>query len=172
MNALATDFHKPQADDYAAMTGQAERWRGECIQHFAELEQVIEDLLIDLKRTTKGGRKIRTGEPVGCAFGHLRELTAEKGLLGKKSSALAGSLGKLAPDFEWRAHLTHGVLSVWQGKGSKWLLTFAHRPAGGETVRMHAQTWTEACAMRDRLAKSVQTIRAQAASLRASAAQP
>ncbi|MCW3797970.1 hypothetical protein OMW55_09160 [Sphingomonas sp. BN140010] len=167
MNAPVTAIQKPPFDDYTAMMAHAEQWRGECIQHFAELEQIIETLLIGLKGTGKGARKIKTGEPVGSAFGQLRELTGEKGLFGAKAGALSASLGKLAPDFEWRAHLTHGMLKVWEGRGAKWLLTFAHRPVGGETIRMHAQTWAEACDMRDRLAKAVQVVRAQAGSLRA-----
>jgi hypothetical protein len=168
MNAPAANLPKHASDEHQTMVGHAEQWRGECIQYFAELEQIIEDLLLDLKRTAKAGRKVSTGQPVGCAFGHLRELTADKGLFGKRSAALATTLGKLAADFEWRAHLTHGVLSVWQGRGSKWLLTFAHRPVGGETVRMHAQTWVDARAMRERLGKAIQDIRAQAGSLRSS----
>lgn len=171
MTAQTLDHPKP-LDEYQSMMGMAERWRGECIQHFAALEQVIEDLLLELRRNPKNGNKVKTGQAVGSAFGHLRELTAEKGLFRDKGTALSASLNKLAPDFEWRAHLTHGVLNVWQGKGSKWLLTFAHRPSGGETVRMHAQPWTDACAMRDRLAKAVQVIRCQAGSLRASVVQP
>lgn len=172
MNAPAPDLHKPHADDHQAMAGNAERWRGECIQSFAQLEQIIEDLLIGLQKTSKGKRKVRTGQQVGCAFKHLRELTGDKGLFGNKAAALSNSLGKLAADFEWRAHLTHGVLAVWQGRGTSWLLTFAHRPSGGETIRMHAQTWKEACAMQERLTKAVQVIRAQAGSLRASAEIP
>ena len=167
MNAPTPDLHQPD-DDYQSRSSLAEQWRGECIQQFAILEQAIEELLVDLKKAAKDSRKVKTGQQVGCAFGHLRELTTEKGLFGTKATALSGTLCKLAPDFEWRAHLTHGVLAVWQGRGSKWLLTFAHRPATGDTVRMHALPWTEACAMRDRLGKAAQVFRCQAGSLRAS----
>jgi hypothetical protein len=45
-------FPKPeQSSDkiYSAMTGHADKWRGECIGHFARMERIIDDLLCALR---------------------------------------------------------------------------------------------------------------------------
>jgi len=59
--------------------GSAERWRGQTIQHFAELEQIVEDLLRSLQRSGKAGGKVKVGQLVTPAFEQLRELTGSKG---------------------------------------------------------------------------------------------
>ncbi len=165
MNAPVPASALKPPDDFASMAGQAHRWRGECIQHFAELEQIVEDLLRSLQRSRKGGGKVKVGQPISPAFGHLRELTGSKGPFASKGTAISETLAELAPWFEWRAHLTHGVLTVWRGKGDHWLITLAHRSMNEERVRTHAILWKEACAMRDHVSKRVATLRENARSL-------
>jgi hypothetical protein len=149
------------------MSVQAERWRGECIQHFAELECLIENILQALATVPRRGRKVRVGEEVSCAFSHLRELTADKGAFAREGAKVACSLRLLSSQFEWRAHLTHGIKQVWRGKGAKWLLTFEHRSPGGGPVRLHALTWTDALAMLEALRKETESLRSRCGSLRA-----
>ena len=107
----------PQADaGHCALAGQANKWRGECIEYFAELEQIVENLLRVLSQVPKHGGKITTGQPVGAAFKHLREITGAKGPFAAKGKAISATLAELALWFEWRAHLTHGVMTVWRGR--------------------------------------------------------
>lgn len=146
---------------------EAEQWRGECIQIFAELEQTVEDLLLALAAAPRRGCKVRTGEQVSCAFGHLEDLTAGSGAFANEGRAVSRSLQALKPDFEWRAHLTHGVLAVWEGKAKRRLLTLKHRAPGGGPLRMHALQWIEAIAMRDRLKDGVRDLKARSGSLKA-----
>ena len=137
-----------QSNDFAAMIGQVDRWRGECIQQFAELERIVEDLLRQLKAAPRYSKQIRTGQPVGPAFKHLRELTGAKGPFASKSRVISDTLADLTPWFEWRAHLTHGTLALWRGRKNQWLLTLAHRPSADDVVRTYAITWDDAQNMR------------------------
>lgn len=144
MNAPVPASALKTADDFASMTGQADKWRGECIQQFAEVEQIVETLLRSLRATSKKGGKVIIGQPVGAAFKHLRELTGSKGPFAAKGEAMSDTLAELAPWFEWRAHLTHGVLTVWRGRSDHWLLALAHRPVAEGTIRTYALTWEDA----------------------------
>jgi len=147
------------------MSANADRWRGECIGQFAELEVIVEDLLRDLHRDPKHGAKIKVGQMVGPAFGHLREVTGSKGPFATKGRVISETLAELASWVEWRAHLTHGVLTVWRGRDEQWLLALAHRTPGDATLRTHALTWKAACGVRDLMAKQIEKLRANARSL-------
>ena len=150
---------------FAAMSGQVEKWRGECIQHFAELQQIIEDLLRLLSGVPVHGSKVRLGQHVGNAFKQLRELTDAKGPFASPGKAISETLAEIAPWFEWRAHLTHGVLTVWRGRNDKWLIAFAHRPIGEDVVRTYALTWEEARNMQKLLKERIAAARDDALSL-------
>ena len=168
LRKMNAPFLKPDnAPDraYSAMAGQADKWRGECIEHFARLEQIVEDLLHNLRRAPKNGGKVIVGQPVGAAFKHLRDITSGKGPLASKGKAIAGTLNELAPWFEWRAHLTHGVLTIWRGRNDQWLLAFAHRPANDDTVRTYALTWKDARELANLLQARVETLAGNARSL-------
>ena len=165
MNAPTT-ISPPNSADCPPMMANAERWRAQCIQNFAELEVIIGDLLIALRASPKGSSKVRTGDLVGVAYGHLRELTSTSGVFGKQGEAISRTLSELAPWFEWRAHLTHGVLHLWRGKNGKWLLTLAHRPCGGnDPVRHYALPWSEAQELAKMLPETVDRLRGNAQSL-------
>jgi hypothetical protein len=152
-------------DDYSSMLGQAEQWRGECIQHFAELEQIVEDLLRALHRAPGHKSKVGTRKLVGEAFGHLRELTGSKGPFAEKGRPISETLALIAPWFEWRAHLTHGVVTIWRGRNGHWLLAYEHRPAGGDTIRTFALPWTQAREMRTLLQENIFKLQDNARSL-------
>ena len=158
-------FCPPDQKNFASMTGHADKWRGECIQYFAELEQIVEDLLHQLAGKSKSGKRVKLGQPVGAAFAHLRELTNAKGPFASKGKAISSTLAELAVWFEWRAHLTHGTLTVWRGRDDKWLLAFAHRPANDGTVRTYAITWNDAGELGKCLRKQVTALRENARSL-------
>ena len=152
-------------DDYSSMLGQAEQWRGECIQQFAELEQIVDSLLRTLHRVSKHGSKVKTDKFVGGAFGHLRELTGSKGPFADKGKAISETLAAIAPWFEWRAHLTHGVVTVWRGRNGQWLLAYERRPDGADTIRTFALPWVQAREMRKLLQESVPKLEENARSL-------
>jgi hypothetical protein len=150
---------------FAAHLGNVERWRGQLIQVFAEMEQTIEGLLIALHQSSKGGKSVKTGQPVGPAFGHIRDLTSGKGAFAAQGQALAKLLGQLAPAMEWRAHLTHGDLKLWRGREGQWLLTLGHRQVGEPTIRWHAISWTDATELLRELTKQVPQLAKSCSSL-------
>lgn len=166
MNA-PTKIEAAPNSDCPAMLAHVERWRAQCIDGFAQLEVVIEDLLRELRAASKKGSMIRTGEQVGAAFKQLRELTAANGRFTSKGAKVAATLTQLATWFEWRAHLTHGVLSLWRGANGQWLLSFAHRPSGTESgpVRIFALPWTDAIQLKKELFEQVEILRGNARSL-------
>jgi hypothetical protein len=150
---------------FPAMLGQAARWRGECIQQFAELEQLIEGLLRVLHQAPEHGSKVSVGQPIGAAFKHLRELTGGNGPFASKGKAASATLSELAPWFEWRAHLTHGVLSIWRDASDQWLLALAHRPTQEEVVRTYAINWKDACELTKTLSRLGEALSRNAQSL-------
>jgi len=172
MNAPFAKSEQQPDHDFAAMNGQADKWRGECMQHFAELEQVVESLLQSLRNVPKHGVKVIAGQPVGPAFKHLRELTCGKGPFATKGKVVSHTLSELAPWFEWRAHLTHGVLSIWRGRSGQWLLALAHRPSNGDVIRTYALAWDEAQKLRRLLEKQVVVLRENCRSLTNSLQKP
>ena len=169
MNAPFVSPDQKSSKDFASMSGHAAKWRGECIQHFAELEQIIENVLRVLGKSPKHGSKVTLGQPVGAAFKQLRELTGSKGPFAQKGKAIAGTLSDIALWFEWRAHLTHGVVRIWRDCGDSWLLAFSHRPTGDEAVRTYAITWKDACDLRELWEARIATLREDARSLANSA---
>ncbi len=165
MNAPQSSIEFQQPDPFAAMDGQVAQWRGDCIQQFAELEEIVETLLLALGNCSAAG-KVKTGQVVGAAFAHLRELTGSKGKLAKKGQAISETLSTLAPCVEWRAHITHGNLTLWRGRRKhQWLVAMSHREPGKAPIRTFALTWKEACDMRDLLGKQVIALRGNARSL-------
>ena len=160
-------IEKTHNADCPAMLANAERWRAQCIDNFANLEVVIEDLLRDLKSHSKHGAKVRTGQLVGSAFAHLRELTSEKGLFVQKGAGVAATIRLLARCMEWRAHLTHGVMKVWRGGNGQWLMTFDHREPGKDDgpIRCFAIPWSDALSLKKELADQVEALRQNARSL-------
>ena len=172
MNAPFAKPEQQPAHEFASMNGQADKWRGECIQHFAELEQIVESLLQSLRNVPKYGRKVTIGQPVGTAFKHLRELACDKGPFASKGKVISITLSELAPWFEWRAHLTHGVLSVWRGRNGQWLLALAHRPSNDGVIRTYALGWDEARKLRELLALQVVALGENARSLTNSVQKP
>lgn len=165
MNAPSHPVALNDANAFKGMSVNADRWRGECIQQFAELELIVEDLLRDLQKDPKNGSKVKVGQMVGPAFGHLRELTGSKGPYASKGRVISETLAEVASWVEWRAHLTHGVLTVWRGKDEQWLLALAHRSPGDATLRTHAMTWKAACGVRDLMTKQLDKLRENARSL-------
>jgi len=172
MNAHAQPAIAEDTKAFNSMSGCASKWRGECIQQFAQLEVIVGDLLRDLHRDPKHGSKVKVGQMVGPAFGHLREVTGSKGPFAAKGRVISETLAELATWVEWRAHLTHGVLTVWRGKDDQWLLALAHRSPGEPTLRTHALTWTVALGIRERMVKQVAKLRDNARSLANSVGQP
>jgi hypothetical protein len=118
-----------------------------------------------LQNDGKNGSKVKVGQMVGPAFGHLRELTGSKGPYAAKGRNISETLAELASWVEWRAHLTHGVLTVWRGRDEQWLLALSHRCPGDQTLRTHALTWKAACGVRDLMAKQIDKLRENARSL-------
>jgi hypothetical protein len=152
-----------EAPQFAAALERANIWRGECIQQFAEIERSIGDAL-QLLSDAKPALKIKSGGQIRQSFEELKRVSGAKG---SKVQFVAKSLDEIDRLIEWRAHLTHGVLSVWRGKAGRWLLTLEHRDsAGREPVRIHAIPRREADAMLDRLASEVETLQKRVLSMR------
>ena len=141
------DHARCETHQFDEALASANRWRGECIQQFAELERQIEDALQWLA-AARPATKIKRGGQIRQSFDELKRLTAPKG---SKVHFVWKSLDELDRLIEWRAHLTHGVLSVWRGTRGQWLFTLEHRDPGGGPRRMHAIPRKEADEMLDRL---------------------
>jgi len=154
---------KTVVDPYAAMFAAGDRWRRDGLALLGELDGIVSDLLADLQPPRR--RRARAKEPALNSFEALRELTGSKGPFAREGKVISETLADLAPWCEWRAHLAHGVLTVWRGRGSQWLLALAYRPTPQAPERTYAITWAEADAMRVLVTKRLATLRRNAASL-------
>src|SRR5688572_15256662 len=148
------------------MLGNANHWRSECIQLFAELELTVAEALICLA-AAKPAMKIKCGQPIRPAFDELRRLTGAKSAFGTSTRSVAKSLDEIDRLIEWRAHLTHGVLDVWRGKNGRWLFTLQHREPGRDRpLRIHALPRREADQLLDDLTEELGKLRARVGSMR------
>ena len=125
----------PSKSDFDLATQRAAKWRGDCIQQFAELEKTLGDALQSIAES-KANVKVRRTGAIRQQFDELKRVTSAKS---SKVQFVAKSLCEIDRLIEWRAHLTHGVLGVWLGSKGQWLLTLHHRDANGGPLRMHAQ---------------------------------
>ena len=141
------------------MVGQATKWRGQCIQSFAELELIIETTLRDLADRAIVDQAITVGTPVGQAFKQMRKLTGARGPFASDAAEIHSVLEELARWFEWRAHLTHGVLKMWLDDEGAWLVVLSHRSAGDGTIRSFAISWQDARLMQKELTEKVSALR-------------
>ena len=161
-------FHAASANlsRFDSALQDANSWRGECIQQFAELELTIYDALQVLV-ASRPGLKIKTCNLVRPAFDELKRLTGTKGAFGTPGRSVAKSLDEIDRLIEWRAHLTHGVLGVWRGSKGQWLLTFQHREAGGDRpVRFFALPKKEADQILGRLTDEVCKLKSRVGAMR------
>lgn len=149
----------PQFEEALA---SANAWRGECIQKFAILERQIEDAL-QLFAESRPALKVKRGGQIRQSFDELKRLTAPKG---SKVHFVWKSLDEIDRLIEWRAHMTHGLLSVWRGSRGQWLFTLEHRDPGGGPKRMHAIPRKEADEMLDRLKKEAIRLQKRVDSMR------
>jgi hypothetical protein len=147
----------------AALT-RAQGWRGQCIQQFARLEIAIGDALQCIA-AAKPTLKVKRADQIRAAFDEMKRLTDSKGPFGSKFQ-LAKSLHEIDRWIDWRAHLTHGVLNVWQGPAGKWLLTLEHRDLGGSDIRMHSISRDSADEMLARLGEEVGRLERRVRSMR------
>ena len=147
------------------MVGQATKWRGQCIQHFAELELMVETLLRNLAHRVTADQSITVGMPVGQAFKQMKDLTGAKGPFASDATAINRVLQVLERWFEWRAHLTHGVLKIWRDDEGSWLIVLSHRSAGDGTIRSFAISWEDARLMQKELAENLDAFRTEAPAL-------
>ena len=81
-----------QPSAFLSMKGQAEKWRGECIQQFAELEQVLDGILRELASLARPTAKVIAGLQIGPSFKHVRELTGVKGQFEAEGKAISVTL--------------------------------------------------------------------------------
>ena len=164
---MTAPFIPPKAsgDAFDAELASANRWRGECIQQFAMLEEIIAETL-ECLAAAKPSLKIKQGEQIRPSFDHLRRALGKKEVV-PQCYGLDKSLTQIERLIGWRAHLTHGVLAVWRDKSGEWLLTFQHREPGGGPPRMHPVTRNEADRLLDKLVGEVKDLRSRAGQLRA-----
>jgi len=161
MSASAEIHAFPDADPYTALFRAADGWRRDSLARLDELDGIVADLLAELQPPRRRRSKAEPLPP----FVALRELTGSKGPLAREGKAISETLAELAPWCEWRAHLEHGVLTVWRGRGSQWLLALAYKAAAEAPERTHAITWAEAEAMATMVTKKLAALRRNAASL-------
>ena len=155
------DHNKSEIDRYDDALQRASKWRGDCIQQFAELEKSIGDAL-QLIAASRTSSKVKCNGLIRQQFDELKKLTSAKA---SKVHFVAKSLCEIDRLIEWRAHLTHGILGVWQGSKGQWLLTLQHRDANGGPLRLHALPWSEAEQKLELLSQEVDTFQKRVVSM-------
>ena len=150
-----------KVDAFEHAMQRASRWRGDCIQQFAELEKLIVDAL-HLIAASKPNSKVKSSGLIRQQLDELKRQTSPKG---SKVHFVSKSLCEIDRLIEWRAHLTHGILGVWLGAKGQWLLTFQHRDPNDGPLRLHALTWEDAEQKLELLSREVDTFKRRAVSM-------
>ena len=138
--------HSKNAEDHRQQLDHALHWCASYIQQFAEAELIVGDCTQLFMSTKRVGVRVKTGLQIRAAIEELKRLTTGKGAFAKVGKPIAFSLSAIEREhLDWRAHLTHGVLDVWQGRKGIWLITLHYRESDNSgPVRWHAIPFEEA----------------------------
>lgn len=153
---------------FPAARGAANKWRGECIGIFAEVEQRLSTLLIrSLNVSIYATLKPAFPHLVGQKFERLRKLLALDGPMQRHAIAAMALLETFAAHDELRILLCHGELDVGitEDKSRLFLFTvrnFRHNIAGCNTI---AFSQSEADARRNDLKTAADSLSAKLAEL-------
>ena len=140
---MSAHFQPPAKAEREDQLDLAHHWRGACLQEFSEMELHVGSALQLLART-KTSARVKVGQPIRPAIEELKRLTAARGAFAKAGKGLRASLLALESHLDWRAHLTHGVLDVWQGRKGQWLMTLHYRETNNSgPIRWHAMTFED-----------------------------
>ena len=100
---------------------------------------------LQLLARDKPTARVKMGQPIRPAVEELKRLTATRGAFAKAGKGVHASILALESHLDWRAHLTHGVLDVWQGRKGQWLMTLHYRETDNSgPIRWHAMTFEDA----------------------------
>ena len=138
-------FPPPKIDEYQDCLDLALLWQARFTQLFAELELLVGDCLQHFSKIKKPSVRVNTGQQITAAISELKRLTGPRGAFSKKAN-LAASVAVIDTNYlPWRAHLTHGVLGVWRGRKSQWLITLHYREKDNAgPIRWHAIPYEDA----------------------------
>jgi hypothetical protein len=130
---------KPSASDWA------KQWRSDCIDEFGRVEHQIGHLLNCLDKVAGFRGLVKRGQPTKPSFFELRKQLAAGGHGKRERRRFEKTLHPIERMLEWRPHLTHGILDVWQCRSGSPLITLKH-PEGScdKPVRWHAYPRNEA----------------------------
>ncbi len=120
MNAivLGTDFQGPQTDpviDWAELAGSFNRWRGECLHHFARAEAAVSAALLALSHEPT--TSITLPHLVGARYDEL-DRALMTGEAPRKAALLA--LRCFRKHDKLRVFLCHGVATLLASRSGEW----------------------------------------------------
>lgn len=112
MTSLPNDTPRP-GNTFTAARGAANRWRGECIGLFAEVEQSLSTVLIRAQYVPAyAALKPAFPHLVGQKFERIRKLLSLGGPMQQHSTLALAALDAFALHDELRTTLCHGELEV------------------------------------------------------------
>jgi hypothetical protein len=146
----------PASIQSSQAAADATRWRGQCVDYYAQIEFLVASSLRKLK---DDGREL--------PFTYRAKIAGLREALNNKQSRLFGTLDQLHADCERRNLIVHACGSVALTPVGDWTWTGSYIPSGEDNkIVAKAITRPEADSLEEDLRRTVQSLKQQLASLK------
>lgn len=103
---------------------QVNRWRGECLQTFAQTETAVTETLLLLNGVALKGSSVKLPHLIGQRFEALRLATGPEGTFASEGAKAHGAISKYLVNEKLRAFLCHGIAKVTLERSGSWIVIF------------------------------------------------
>lgn len=103
---------------------QVNRWRGDCLQSFAQSETAVTETLLLLNAVAANGSSVKLPHLVGQRFAALKLATGPQGAFAIEGAKAHDAISAFLVREQLRAFLCHGVAKVALERSGSWIAIF------------------------------------------------
>lgn len=117
---------KPKIDDdqWELAIAQVNRWRGNCVQRFAQTETAVTETLLVLNAVPEKGASVKLPHLIGQRFEALKLVLGPEGAFAKEGVIAHEAITAFLLREQLRAFLCHGVAKVALERSGNWIAIF------------------------------------------------
>lgn len=113
-----------QGVDWDDAIAQVNRWRGDCLQSFAQSETAVTETLLLLNAVAVKGSVVKLPHLIGQRFEALRLATGPEGAFASEGAKAHDAISAFLVREKLRAFLCHGVAKVALERSGSWIAIF------------------------------------------------
>lgn len=119
MSKLKTD-----EDQWEHAIAQVNRWRGSCVQRFAQTETAVTETLLVLNAVPEKGPSVKLPHLIGQRFEALKFVLGPEGAFAKEGTIAHEAVTAFLVRERLRAFLCHGIAKVALERSGNWIAIF------------------------------------------------